>query len=332
MKSGLTKVGAHCIFCGEGSKEPICNVIDHEYSTTDDVFTFVQCATCGLVFLDPRPASTELGTIYPENYFAFDFSKGSASRQVFSAKKISNFFEKRRLKGLLRNYSGDYPKSVLDVGCGDGSDLDLVRDLFGPLTATVGIEVSAQACSRAVKRGHTVIEGSFPEDIDQLADGGRKFDLILSKHVVEHVERPDLFLSAIRDLVADDGLVLIDTPNVSSPLRRLFGRHWGGWHTPRHWYLFDVENFSRLAESSGFIQVHAVHMPINMFWVWSLHSLLFDRYRRLADRLFSPERSGSGGLTEVILLSGFQVIEVAMKLLFRRTSQMRLLLRPVGTR
>jgi 2-polyprenyl-3-methyl-5-hydroxy-6-metoxy-1,4-benzoquinol methylase len=134
--------------------------------------------------------------------------------------------------------------SVLDIGCGDGADLDLFRNVFGPKLKTFGIEPAKVAAELARERGHRVETGLFPGEYFD----NENFDITWSKHVIEHVASPQDFLGRCRELLSESGLIILDTPNTDSPLRKLFGRHWGGWHTPRHWYLFNPATVALLAQ------------------------------------------------------------------------------------
>jgi 2-polyprenyl-3-methyl-5-hydroxy-6-metoxy-1,4-benzoquinol methylase len=324
MKSEIEVENTTCTVCMTSESEPIYTVVEHEYpDTTADEFHIHRCLNCGLWFLNPRPAISELGTIYPPNYYAFSLAeKGVESRQL-NGKKISDFFEASRIKKIIRTHMKYLPKSVLDVGCGDGTDLDLFRKLFGNGLQTFGIEPSESAAMLAIRRGHKVEVGMFPAPYFR----SKHFDVIWSKHVIEHVADPREFLVVSRELLNEDGIIVLDTPNTDSPLRKLFGRHWGGWHTPRHWYLFDPATITELARQCELSVVKIYQMPINTFWTWSIHSLLFRRYRAFADRFFNPSKVATSGRATLALLICFQFLELALKALFRKTSQMRIVLR-----
>ena len=150
---------------------------------------------------------------------------------------------------------------------------------------------------------------------------------MISKHVIEHVADPLKFLMDARRLMSNDGVLIIDTPTVASPLRRIFRRHWGGWHTPRHWYLFSPKTFRSLAKSAKLEVVDIYFMPINTFWVWGLHSCFFGRNRKFADKFFDPVGINTAGISAVLLLSIFQIFEMTLKLFTKNTSQMRVVLK-----
>lgn len=324
MKQEIKKVDAVCVICGPSETVHEYSVVEHEYpDTTNDVFNFVRCKECRLVFLSPRPANEELGTIYPPNYYAFDLADAGSGDNGLSVKSLSRRFDLRRTKALLRRHHSEPVSSVFDIGCGDGFDLDVFRSVLGETVLTAGVEMSEAAASRARLRGHQVVAGLFNE----LDTRDAKYDIVVSKHVIEHVDDPRAFLEKAKRLTASTGILIIDTPNVDSPLRHLFGRHWGGWHTPRHWYLFSPRTFTDLAESCG-LKVAAIHqMPINMYWIWGLHSALFKNHRRIADKFFDPVGVNKAGARGILLLSLFQLFELALKLITRRTSQMRVVLK-----
>ena len=51
---------------------------DFEYRTVPDEFRFVRCAGCGHRYLSPRPSGSDLGVIYPADYYAFGADGSSA--------------------------------------------------------------------------------------------------------------------------------------------------------------------------------------------------------------------------------------------------------------
>ncbi len=60
-----------CIVCGADiSQEPIGQVREHEYVTTDREFPVHMCPRCKLVFLYPRPDVSELPTLYSADYYS----------------------------------------------------------------------------------------------------------------------------------------------------------------------------------------------------------------------------------------------------------------------
>jgi SAM-dependent methyltransferase len=95
---------------------------------------------------------------------------------------------------------------ILEVGCGAGVNLPVLR-ARGSVAA-----VEQDAFSRElVRERHNVevLPGSLPDDLPY---AGRKFDLVCLFDVLEHVERDQDALCALRERLAPEGMMLVTTP------------------------------------------------------------------------------------------------------------------------
>jgi 2-polyprenyl-3-methyl-5-hydroxy-6-metoxy-1,4-benzoquinol methylase len=319
-----------CNNCGSGTFETVATGSDHEYPhTSPDVFRMVRCG-CGLVYLNPRPAVSELETIYPPDYYAYQIveqrlrsrgGKGSLLRRYMDAQAIRRW---RPYAAEVRA-AAEGPYDILDIGCGDGNMLNQWKRAFDCEVRAHGVEMNEKAAAIAEAEGHRV----SPKRIEEcdLAEGS--FDFVFSSHVVEHVEDPVSFMRAVRKALKPTGYVLIDTPNVDTVDFRLFGRrHWGAYHFPRHWNMYDERTFAALADKAGLRVVRVEYMPAAIFWVWTLHSMLFSRRPRLADRLFPPVDTLLGGGPWIwAMLSVLTAVDLAVRAVTGKTSNMRVILR-----
>lgn len=290
-----------CPLCGYAKKIKMFEVSDHEYKTTDDKFTLNKCIKCEMVYLSPRPNLKSLEIIYPKNYnnFHTDDTKESYVRT------ISNKLQAKRLKSLIDKYIRRSYFNVLDVGCGDGFVLDRIKDVY-PNAQTYGVEPNSVAARRASKK-HKIFTGII-EDYNT----EKKFDLIVSSHVVEHVEKPLIFLKKLKKFLADDGVMIIDTPNIDCFQFKLFNKNWGGIHAPRHWTLFDLKTMAYLAEKTDLQVIKIQQLPINSFWVWSIHSWLYHKpkLKNFSDKYFNTIDCVSGKSIYYLMLMIFaEVIE-----------------------
>ena len=96
--------------------------------------------------------------------------------------------------------------------------------------------------------------------------------------------------------------MFIVTDNTGSPDFSLFkGRHWGGYHFPRHTYLFNRRNLGLLLEKLG-MQVESVRSAISpVNWVYSIRNWIDDwRGPRWMVRNLSLQSSIALGLGTVI--------------------------------
>ena len=275
-----------CSCCKSTSKTFLHHVYDHEYHTTEQQFPLNKCNECGLIYLSPRPNQNALDIIYPISYNNFHTR---VDDEISYVQKVTNFLQSLRLKKLIHKY---FPKrhaiKVLDVGCGDGFILDRIKSTFSDFK-TYGVEPNKYAAEWAGKN-HDVYCGLIEDYHTQT-----KFDLITSSHVIEHVSDPLGFLIKLKSMLNENGILIIDTPNIDCLQYKIFGKYWGGIHAPRHWTLFSVKTLQETARRAGLETLDIRQMPINVFWIWSIHSMLyqFPKLRVFADKFFDPVKCSS---------------------------------------
>ena len=103
------------------------------------------------------------------------------------------------------------------------------------------------------------------------------FHLVLLIMTVEHLPDPAATLRLVAGLLAPGGRVVVVTDNTASPDRALFGgRHWGGYHFPRHTYLFNRATLTRLGVAAGLTPVRVVTAVSPVNWVYSVRNWLDD--------------------------------------------------------
>jgi SAM-dependent methyltransferase len=258
---------ADCCLCGSKASMPIGVGEDFEYRTSADSFLARRCERCSLVYLDPRPALSEFARIYPPSYHAFAFDAAHFGIVHRVRERLEAWRLLRATRGL------DSGATILDVGCGDGFHLDLIRRYGRPGWKAVGVDLDPRAVQRARSRGLDVVLGRL--DQAGIADGS--VDLALCIQTIEHVDDPPALLRTIRRLLKPNGRLLIVTDNTGSLDFRLFsGRHWGGYHFPRHWNLFDRTSMARLAKLTGYDveSLQTMTSPVN--WTYSVRNLLDD--------------------------------------------------------
>ena len=269
-KTKLKMTSVKCCVCGSSDATTIGSGEDYEYHTSTDTFLAMQCNSCKLVYLNPRPSTTEFETIYPPTYHAFDFSK----KKYGFVFKVRSRLEAKRSLSRCRNLADR--ARILDVGCGDGFHLSLLRE-YGKKTWNLeGIDLDKRAIKAAEDAGLTVHLGSV-EEIDLPEEN---YDLVFMVQTIEHVEKPDAVVKAIYRLLKKGGRLVIVTDNTGSLDFKLFkNHHWGGYHFPRHWNLFNRHSLTKLAENTGFEieDLTTIVSPVN--WVYSIHNSLVDKQK-----------------------------------------------------
>ncbi len=318
-----------CPQCGAAGGEPLWSGREHEYeNTTDEQFGFVRCSSCDLARLNPRPDVSELPRIYPPDYYAYNLSSEEPddSGPGFTDRFKVRFYQ-RRLNGLLDRLGKPGTIRILDVGCADGRLLDWYKaSSAGDRLETHGIEMDAAAAEIARRRGHRVVTGRFEVDTELEP---ASFDLILAGHVIEHVDDPKAFACRAADLLAPGGLFVAATPNRDSRDARRFKGHWGGNHFPRHWTLYDEATMADLAGRVGLVLERTEYQPNPIFWVWSFHSWLSERFpgSKWPDRLFPPVKIFDPSPRSFALLSAFTTLDLLQRAVTGKTASMSVELR-----
>ena len=256
-----------CCVCEADVAKPVGVGEDFEYRTSADVFVAMRCGLCGLVYLDPRPDISEFETIYPENYHAFDFSAEDFGfiykiRARLEAKRVLSW-----CKGLPDN------AKILDVGCGDGFHLNLLKKFGKKSWQLEGIDLDKRAAAKAEKSGLKVHIGT----VEGLNLQKNTYDFAFMIQTIEHVEFPEKVMPAVFEILKSGGKLVVVTDNTDSIDFLIFkNSHWGGYHFPRHWNLFNRNSLTKLAEKCGFEMTNLTTQVSPVNWVYSIHNTLVD--------------------------------------------------------
>ncbi len=160
---------------------------------------------------------------------------------------------------------------ILDLGCGDGSHLELL--------ATGGFAVGADTSLPALRRAVATSPVVAAEG-EHLPFSAETFDLVYVSHVLHHAADPRALLDEVRRVLRPGGkLMLIETCE-DNPLMRLA-------RTLRpEWESVPVRSRFRYAEllddvrGAGFT-IHATEQFNVLYWVWGFARRKFRPLERL---------------------------------------------------
>jgi O-antigen chain-terminating methyltransferase len=105
---------------------------------------------------------------------------------------------------------------VLDVGCGRGLFLELLRDAG---IAGAGVDASAESVAECHAKGFIDVEqGDALAALARRSELGARYDGVFCSHLIEHLAGPDAvqLIALAAGLLAPRGRLLLVTPNVAN--------------------------------------------------------------------------------------------------------------------
>ena len=219
--------GNECYLCGNSNQATIYSI---------NSCKVVQCDKCSLM-------STVL---------LADRSVQSCNENYYDCEKWghSYFAIQEKLKVRYTNVLSDIKKykqtgSLLDVGCSLGFFLDTAREQG---FTTYGVEPVDSAAAFAQKQLNLNVSNTTLEQA-KFSDGF--FDVICLFDVLEHIPAPLEILDEVKRILKDDGLLVIQCPNINSNMAKLTKQYWRWLLVPQHLFHFSRETLTALFKKAG---------------------------------------------------------------------------------
>jgi 2-polyprenyl-3-methyl-5-hydroxy-6-metoxy-1,4-benzoquinol methylase len=238
-----------CNLCGSQARTVLRPAVDASAGIADLAKTFssssnerltqqlVSCEECGLQYVSPRLRAQAVIDGYAEG-----------TDEQFVSQALGRELTFRKCLDLIERAWNRPPGRLLDIGTGGGS--------FPHVAATrgwkaEGCEPNRWLCEWARSnyglpiRPGTVFEQDYPSDF---------FDVVTLWDVLEHTPDPRKEIAEAHRLLAADGLLVVNYPDIGSWIARLMGNSWV-FLLDVHLYYFTRSTIARLLEDSGFAVV-----------------------------------------------------------------------------
>jgi len=232
-----------CPGCGSDNARALVTARD-DFTGKPGTFTYVRCGDCDLGYQSPRLTEEHIGSYYDSDRVVDHVQARWPWLMPVYLWAVEGI-ERARLGIVRRHLALDRESAVLDVGCGNGRFLGLVRRMFGATVTGVDFR---DVAGLAERKEITFRRGRFHEQ----AFGSRRFDLITMWHYLEHDHDPAGTLLRARELLGQDGVLAVEVPRLDSLTWRLFGPRWPGLQAPQHLTLFSRASLLALLRRSGF--------------------------------------------------------------------------------
>ena len=232
-----------CPVCLNPVTAPALVGTDFLFESTSKTFTLYSCEACRCLFLHPMPDSREIERFYPADYWW-------NARRSGGLKKLESVYRKLALRdhvAFITKAAGNRSVDVLDVGCGSGTLLGLLKHRGFRVT---GLDFSAEAAAIAkAENGVDVAVGS----LEEAHFPAESFDVVTLFHVMEHVTNPRLVLAQVSRVLKPNGVAILQVPNIESWQFKIFGARWYGLDIPRHVIDYSRNSMLKLLADSGFV-------------------------------------------------------------------------------
>jgi SAM-dependent methyltransferase len=265
-----------CILCGSTGSILYSGLKDALFNAPGR-WDVRRCADrqCGLLWLDPVPAESDLLRAYAQYYTharpgpqrplsgrrrrmqaadaAYLHGKfGYGAEGTGLAAALGRLRSLKPLAGAALDFSVLYMPArpgarLLEIGCGPGNTLATLQDLGWNVE---GVDFDPQAVLAAREKGLNVKEGTL--EAQRYPDAF--FDAIALSHLIEHVHDPVRLLKECRRVLRSDGQVVLVTPNPDSLGHRAFSSSWRSLDLPRHLHLFPPQALAAMVRKSGFAE------------------------------------------------------------------------------
>ncbi|MGL4294019.1 MAG: class I SAM-dependent methyltransferase [Bacteroidales bacterium] len=260
-----------CPVCGGCETGDYLHCMDHYAS--GEPYQIGRCKQCGFLFTQDFPDESEIGRYYetPDYISHSDTRKGIMNRvyhlvRQFMLRRKADLTESLIAGGNDREKQQP-KKAILDIGCGTGYFLEAMKQRGWK---TQGVEKS-EAAAAAARRGFGL---DIEPDLSNIAADAR-FDVISLWHVMEHLQDlPGVFVR-LREMLTNQGRLIIAVPNSVSYDAAYYGKYWGAYDVPRHLWHFSPDTFARLVNKEGFEIEKFAPMPFDAFYV----SMLSEKYK-----------------------------------------------------
>jgi SAM-dependent methyltransferase len=231
---GTAHQEGHCPLCNGVRLQPVFQVPFPDHSKLDgrafpvgvklDVpaWTIARCEGCTARFPHPYPSADEIDHYYASQEEPSDWEWLHYVELPAGGRRAWHDFAQR----LTRLHGG--PGRLLEVGCAAGW---LLKGAEQEGWDVFGIEASPKFANYArdvqgLRVATATIADLMSAESTEAVRAAAPFDVVVLTDVLEHLHDPVTDLKVLRQVIADDGYLVVTTLDIGSPIARLYGLRW----------------------------------------------------------------------------------------------------------
>ncbi len=244
-------------------------------------FNLFICNKCGLIFQNPQLSEKDLANYYPRDYISYNKGKSPRDKmiellyKVYYSDKPNNFLKLLFLpvKSLLRSMPYKKNAKYLDIGCGDGSFLKLVKQSG---MEPHGVDPFLKKPISELKiKNVSLHDAEYPNKF---------FDFITLNNVLEHMSNPLEILIECGRILKKGGKILVNVPNSTSLNYCLFSSNWVSLDAPRHLYIFSNKTLEIYGKKCG-LSIEKINYKSEPFTILGSMIYTFNKIFSKKDKL-----------------------------------------------
>ncbi len=243
--------------CAERVSCYLCGGSDSRTFLKASGFRHVQCAECGLVYVNPRLRADLIDAFYKSDAYNYMFENMLMKSIDYRLEVVA----RKKFDAVARYFPGPAPR-LLDIGCGIG-EFPHLAEIGG--WQVEAIEFSPRAVGFARERFGLKIH---EKPLEECAFIEGQFDIATMWGVLEHLTEPRKLLGQIRDYLTAGGLLVVEVPSFDCLLVEYLKVHpeqadriIDGWG---HLMLFSLPTISRMLEEQGFSVVEVQSLGLDL--------------------------------------------------------------------
>ncbi len=233
-----------CQICSHKTSKSFTAPCDYRKPKNSSSYDVYWCSECHFGQIWRRPTKAEVASFYElDSYYTHQVEtnrNGNHNSGELFLDRLRLHLAWRLDQGedLSPNnvksiFNQDDSLEILEIGCGNGTNISQFVD---QKTSVVGVEPDPKAREAAINAGLTVYEGTA-EDLPE-AILGRKFDVVLMSHVLEHCLDINAAVANAKSMLRKGGIYIVETPNCDSLGFKQQMAEWPWSDIPRHLNFF----------------------------------------------------------------------------------------------
>ena len=272
-----------CLACGSPNIKEYLHT-EAMMHTGNTQHKFDRCEDCKLVILNPRVAPDELGEYYKSYYLPYRGDKAWGKYADMVAKDQSKI-DDARLATLEKYTTITQHTQVIDIGCGKPTFLNNVFQKHK--SQCRGTDFSDNGWKTDIAAYNQLdLHHGLPSELPVKEYA----DIITMWHYLEHDYHPTETLQDILKHCKSDTKIIIEVPDHDGDSRIKYGKHWSGYHTPRHIGLYTINNMKMLLDRSGWNTIDSYRYgtldPYTLVWMSKMEQQNIDWSKSMEGRFW----------------------------------------------